>query len=66
MKALTYLEQRKKVIKEMIKTDHKIGADPYDNVARLKEVEKVEKIIKQEISEKGGHYGLYPRTESKI
>ena len=57
MKALTYLEQRKKVIKEMIKTDHKIGADPYDNVARLKEIEK---IIKQEISKKGGYYGLYP------
>ena len=47
---MDYLEQRKKQILEMIATDHCIGADPYDNVARLKEVEKMERVLKKELS----------------
>ena len=31
----------------MLKLDKKIKCDPYDDVARLIEVEKVEKIIKR-------------------
>ena len=30
----------------MIEIDHEIKADPYDDVARVREVEKIEKIIK--------------------
>lgn len=41
------ISKRKKEILKMLKIDHKIGADPYDNVARLKEVERIEKILKQ-------------------
>jgi len=47
MKALDYISQRKQEILKMIETDHKIDADPYDNVARLKEIEKIQKILKR-------------------
>ena len=47
MEVLNYIAQRKEEILGMLKIDRKIGADPYDNVARLKELERVEKIIKQ-------------------
>ena len=52
MEVLNYIAQRKKEILRMLEIDKKIGADPYDNVARLKELEKVEKIINQK-SKKG-------------
>jgi hypothetical protein len=42
------ISKRKKEILRMIEIDLKIGADPYDNLARLKEVERIEKILKQE------------------
>lgn len=47
MEVLNYIAKRKKEILGMLEIDRKIGADPYDNVARLKELEKVEKIVKQ-------------------
>jgi len=47
MKSLDYISQRKQEILKMIETDHKIDADPYDNVARLKEIEKIQKILKR-------------------
>ena len=47
MEVLNYIVQRKEEILGMLKIDRQIGADPYDNVARLKELEKVEKIINQ-------------------
>ena len=53
MKTLEYIEQRKKQIHEMLATDRKINAENYDDVARLKEVEKIEKILKEELAEKG-------------
>lgn len=49
MKTLAYITRRKQEILKMIDIDHKIKADAYDDVARLKEVEKIEKILKQEI-----------------
>jgi len=53
MEVLNYIAQRKEEIMRMLKIDRKIGADPYDNVARLKELEKVEKIINKQKSKKG-------------
>ena len=47
MEVLDYIAQRKEEILRMLEIDRKIGADPYDDVARLKELERVEKIIKQ-------------------
>ena len=47
MDVLNYIVTRKKEILRMLEIDRKIGADPYDNVARLKELKKVEKIINQ-------------------
>jgi len=47
VKVLDYIARRKKEIGAMLETDKAIGADPYDNVARLKEVEKIEKIIRK-------------------
>jgi len=52
LEVLNYIVQRKEEILRMLKIDKKIGADPYDDVARLKELERVEKIIKQK-SKKG-------------
>ncbi len=43
---MDYIRERKVEIYELIRTDHKIKADAYDNVARLKEVEKIERIVK--------------------
>lgn len=54
MEVLNYIAKRKEEILEMLKIDRKIGADPYDNVARLKELEKVEKIINKQKSKTGG------------
>lgn len=48
MKALDYIDQRKKEIFKMLEIDHSLGADPYDNVARLKELEKIEKVLRKE------------------
>ena len=48
MEVLNYIAQRKEEILGMLKIDRKIDADPYDNVARLKELERVEKIINQQ------------------
>ena len=45
MNILDYIAQRKKEINKMLAIDKAIKADPYDNIARLKEVEKIEKII---------------------
>ena len=47
MKILNYITQRKKEIHAMLKIDESISADNYDNIARLKEVEKIEKIIRK-------------------
>jgi hypothetical protein len=47
LEVLDYIAQRKEEILRMLEIDRKIGADPYDDVARLKELERVEKIIKQ-------------------
>jgi len=41
---LKAIDSMKKKIIEDIQLDHKIRADPYDNVARLKICEKIEKI----------------------
>ena len=49
MEVLNYIEKRKEELLGLLKIDRKIGADPYDNVARLKELEKVEKIINKNI-----------------
>ena len=55
MEVLNYIAKRKEEILEMLKIDRKIGADPYDNVARLKELEKVEKIINQKSKKESEH-----------
>lgn len=47
MEALDYIAQRKEEILRMLEIDREVEADPYDDVARLKELERVEKIIKQ-------------------
>lgn len=47
MEILDYLIQRKREIIKMLAIDKRINADPYDDVARLREVEAVEKIIKE-------------------
>ena len=54
MEVLNYIALRKEEIFGMLKTDRKIGADPYDNVARLKELERVEKIINKQKAKTGG------------
>lgn len=46
MEISAYLAQRKREILEMLEIDKRIKADPYDDVARLREVEAMEKIIK--------------------
>ena len=46
---LEFVEKRLEILNDELKTDHKIGADPYDIVARIKEVEK----IKKEMIKKG-------------
>jgi len=44
-KTLTYISRRKKEILRMLEIDKSINADSYDNIARLKEVEKIEKVL---------------------
>lgn len=43
----TYLSKRRKEILKDIETDHKINADNYSNVGRLKEIEKIIKLEKE-------------------
>lgn len=50
MEVLDYIAKRKEEILEILKVDRKIGADPYDDVARFKELEKVEKIIRKNLA----------------
>ena len=47
METLDYIAKRKDEILRLIRIDREIKADPYDNVARLKELEGVEKIIRK-------------------
>lgn len=42
-----HIAERKMELYAAIERDHRIDTDPYDNVARLKEVEKVEKLIQE-------------------
>jgi hypothetical protein len=58
LEVLDYTAQRKEEILRMLEIDRKIGADPYDDVARLKELERVEKIIKQNQRKRGERYGV--------
>jgi hypothetical protein len=44
---MDYIAQRKGEILRILEIDRRVGADPYDDVARLKELERIEKIIKQ-------------------
>ena len=52
VETLNYIAQRKREILKMLAIDRDIKADPYDNLARLKEVEKIEKVLCQELSRK--------------
>ena len=52
METLDYIARRKREILKMLTIDHAIKADPYDNLARLKEVERIEKVLSQELSKK--------------
>ena len=47
MEVLNYIAHRRKEILMMLEIDRIVGADPYDDVARLKELEGIEKILKQ-------------------
>lgn len=40
-----YLRKRLLAIYELLRVDHQIGADPYDDVARLREVEGALRIL---------------------
>lgn len=42
-----YIDKRKKEIQKLLELDHEIKADPYENIARLKEVLAIEKIIRK-------------------
>jgi len=64
LKTLEYIEKRKKEIHDMLAIDRQINAENYDDIARLKEVEKIEKVLKKELAEKGIPYGLH--TEVKL
>ncbi len=46
-KLKTYLIRRGEQIIKDIQQDYKLNADPYSNVGRLKEIEKVIKIIEK-------------------
>ena len=41
-----YLKHREKEIQKRIKTDRTIKADPYANIALLKEIQAVKELIK--------------------
>ncbi len=59
VETLDYIAQRKREILKMLAIDRTIKADPYDNIARLKEVERIEKVLSQELSRKGEGNGKY-------
>lgn len=42
---LKYINQLKKEINKRLAIDYSIKADPYDNIARMKICEKIEKFI---------------------
>ncbi|MEA3431494.1 MAG: hypothetical protein U9R01_02275 [candidate division WOR-3 bacterium] len=42
-----YIAQRKKELHRLLAIDKALRADPYDNVARLIELEKVERIMER-------------------
>lgn len=42
-----YLLKRQRSIIDEIKVDNKIGADNYSNVGKLKEIEKIIKLVNQ-------------------
>ena len=42
---LAYIKRRKNEIIKMIEIDRAIEADTYENIARLKEIEVIEKLI---------------------
>ena len=46
---LEFVEKRLEILNNDLRTDHKIGADPYETVGKIKEVEK----IKKEMIKKG-------------
>jgi hypothetical protein len=46
---LEYIKKRKKMIAYLLEVDIEIDANPYDNIARLKEVEAIEKCLRKEI-----------------
>lgn len=48
-KLKNYLRKRRKEILEDIDTDRRINADNYSNVGRLKELDKVIKLVEQEV-----------------
>jgi len=52
VETLDYIAQRKRKILKMLAIDRAIKADPYDNLARLKEVERIERVLRQELSKK--------------
>lgn len=47
MEILSYITQRKEKILRMLEIDHKTGADIQENMARLKELERIEKTFKK-------------------
>lgn len=44
---LNYIRELKREINKSLQVDYEIKADPYDNIARLKVCEKIEKFIKK-------------------
>ena len=49
MTILEFVEKRLEILNDELRTDHKIGADPYETVGKIKEVKK----IKKEMIKKG-------------
>lgn len=49
---LKYINQLKKEINKRLAIDYSIKADPYDNIARMKICEKIEKFILNNKKEK--------------
>lgn len=44
-KILNYIKEVKREINKSLQIDYEIKADPYDNIARMKIAEKIEKFI---------------------
>jgi len=40
-----YIKYRERKIKDQLKTDRKIQADPYSNLARLKEIQAIKQLL---------------------